>query len=227
MINKYKWVLLGGVLLIATSVPGVYFYIQYKKAAERLANPGLFAQEETSTIIASVGKLMMLPADETPTVANINDKDKLANQPFFTRAQNGDKVLIYTNAKKAILYRQSINKIIEVAPINIGATASAAPVVTPQTQAPSFAIFNGTDVVGLANTFEEQLKVKVPNSRVLDRDNAKKQDYSASLLIDVAGTRQEEASQLAASLGLTISTLPSGEAAPASDFLIILGSDKK
>lgn len=213
--------------MIATSVPGVYFYMQYKSAQARLANPSLFAQEETNKIIQSVGKLMMLPTDETPTVANINDKDKLANQPFFARAENGDKVLIYTNAKKAILYRASINKIIEVAPINIGATASAAPVVTPQTQEASFAIFNGTDVVGLANTFEEQLKAKVPSARILDRDNAKSRDYSASLLIDVAGTRQEEASQLAASLGLTISTLPSGETAPAADFLIILGSDTK
>jgi hypothetical protein len=42
-------------------------------------------------------------------------------------AKKGDKVLIYTNAKKAILYDPELNKIVNVAPLNIGDQKVTAP----------------------------------------------------------------------------------------------------
>jgi hypothetical protein len=53
-------------------------------------------------------------------VATVSDASKLQSQQFFAKAQNGDKVLIFTNAKRAVLYRPSTNKVIEYAPVNIG-----------------------------------------------------------------------------------------------------------
>lgn len=72
---------------------------------------------DTGKLVDKIGKLIELPADETPTIALVSDVDKLQNQAFFAKAQNGDQVLIYTKAKKVILYRPSINKLIEVAPL--------------------------------------------------------------------------------------------------------------
>lgn len=69
-------------------------------------------------LVEKIGTLIQLPSDENPTIATITDKTKLTNQPFFTPAENGDIVLIYTNTKKAYLYRPGTNKIIDVAPIN-------------------------------------------------------------------------------------------------------------
>ena len=66
-----------------------------------------------------MGKLLALPSDEKPTVATITDVEKLKEQVFFKNAMNNDKVLIYTKAKKAILYRPSENKIVEVGAVNI------------------------------------------------------------------------------------------------------------
>lgn len=117
-----KIIIAGSVtaLVVLAAVPSVYFYRQYRGAQQKLANPTQYAQEEAKLIREKVGKLMELPTDEEPTIATVTDAAKLAEQPFFAKAQNGDRVLIFTNAKKAVLYRPSTNKIIEVAPVNIG-----------------------------------------------------------------------------------------------------------
>jgi hypothetical protein len=93
------------------------------------------SQPDTEALIAKVGQLILLPTNENPTIATVADLSKLQGQPFFAQAQVGDKVLIYTNAKKAILYRPSTNKIIEIAPINLGATPgqSGQPAAQPAT----------------------------------------------------------------------------------------------
>lgn len=77
------------------------------------------AQAEVDMLVADVGKLLALPTDEKPTVATITDVEKLKEQVFFKNAMNNDKVLIYTKAKKAILYRPSEKKIVEVGAVNI------------------------------------------------------------------------------------------------------------
>lgn len=76
-------------------------------------------QAEIDALVAEVGKLIALPSDEKPTVATVTDLERVKDQPFFANAKNGDKVLIYTNARKAILYRQSEKRIIEVGTVNI------------------------------------------------------------------------------------------------------------
>ncbi len=111
------------VLLIIIGVAGylVYNKIQDQNAKiERLSDPQQAAKDEAQRIKDLVGQLADIPADEVPTVATVNDASKLQGQAFFAKAQNGDKVLIFTKAKKAYLYRPSTNKLIEVAPINIG-----------------------------------------------------------------------------------------------------------
>jgi hypothetical protein len=76
------------------------------------------AQEENRALLDKIGAIILLPKDETPTIATVNDLDKLKGQPFFANAQLGDKVLIYAKAKKAVLYRPSENKVIELAPLS-------------------------------------------------------------------------------------------------------------
>lgn len=82
--------------------------------------PEAQANRELQEVISKVGRLIVLPEGETPTLATVEDPSKLAGQPFFANAEKGDHVLIYPAAKKAILYSESLRKIIEVAPLNIG-----------------------------------------------------------------------------------------------------------
>ncbi len=99
---------------------GLYYFYSKSKEATIPKNP----KSDLEKTISQVGRLMVLPTDETPTMATVSDPEKLKDQPFFINAKTGDKVLIYSNARKAILYSPTEDKIIEVAPVNLGATAS-------------------------------------------------------------------------------------------------------
>lgn len=104
------------ITLIALGLAG-YFYYQLYVIKQ---NPQAIAEKETTALVNKISELIVLPEDETPTVATVSDPEALKDQIFFTQAQKGDKVLIYAQAKKAILYSVTLNKILEVAPLNIG-----------------------------------------------------------------------------------------------------------
>ncbi len=117
------------VALVAIVVAG-YFYNQNRLLKQ---SPQAIAQKEVADLMAKVSKLIVLPAGETPTVATVSDPEALKDQPFFASAQKGDKVLIFTTAKKAILYSVTLNRVIDIAPLNIGNAKSVTP---PKTTTP-------------------------------------------------------------------------------------------
>ena len=119
-------------ILVIIALAGIagtgYFGFKYKQTMTQ--NEGLqkqlqtFSQDpavqlriENQNIINAVGNLITLPTDETPTIATVTDLSQLQGLPLFQNAALGDKVLIYTKSKKAILYRPSENKIIDIAPL--------------------------------------------------------------------------------------------------------------
>lgn len=114
-------------LVLVIGIGGAFGYRAYdnqRKEIARLSNPQESAKAETDRIKSEVSRLIELPADEDPTIATVVDSTKLNTQAFFAKAQNGDRVVMYAKAKKAVLYRPSSQKIIEVAPINIGDSAT-------------------------------------------------------------------------------------------------------
>ena len=132
-LKKSSMIRVGFILIIAVLVlSSIFFYVRWQQEKFKTENPTLQAQNEIRAIIAKVSKFMDLPTGEEPTLANIVDPSKLSNQPFFVKAKAGDKVLIYTNAKLAILYDTKANRVLNVAPVNIG-SASA----TPEVQNPA------------------------------------------------------------------------------------------
>ena len=143
-------------IIAAAAIAAAYFFFtKYQTSQKLLENPTEAAKVEIKTLTQKVGALIDLPRDEEPTVATVLDKDKLKNQPFFAKSQNGDKVLIYTKAQQAILYRPSINKVMAVAPINIGQNTQGETAGT-QTAAANIkvVIYNGTTTAGLTNILE-------------------------------------------------------------------------
>lgn len=81
--------------------------------------PAITAEEKIRKVIDEIGKTIILPQNEIPTVATVADPEKLRDQPFFANAAVGDQVLIYTTSKKAVLYRPSVHKVVEVSSLNV------------------------------------------------------------------------------------------------------------
>lgn len=96
-----------------------------QKLQDFKTNPELAAQEEVAAYVEEVGKLYALPANEEPSVATVNDKSKLTDQPFFSNAENGDITLIYAQSKLAILYRPSTKQLVNVSSVTINNDNSA------------------------------------------------------------------------------------------------------
>jgi hypothetical protein len=113
-----------GLAAVALASTGVAYY--FYSEAQTVKNPQQAAQDEAKKWVAAVGKLMVLP-DELPIIATVADPEKLAGQPFFQNAQKGDKVLIYNNAKKAVLYSPEDDRIVDVAPLSIGNSTQPTP----------------------------------------------------------------------------------------------------
>lgn len=101
------------VLVVMLSLTSFYFYKKSTSVESAQVT-------EIQKLVKQVTKIALVPNDETPTLATVSDVEALRGQAFFVDAIEGDKVLIYTNAKKAVLYRPNINKVINIAPLNLG-----------------------------------------------------------------------------------------------------------
>ena len=193
-------------------------------------------ETEIAALTKEVGDLILLPEGEIPTVATVSDLTPLKGQEFFARAAVGDKVLVYKNAKFAILYRPSAKKVLTASAVAIGAvptagTAKDTPTPTPLSKelSPSFFLLNGTTTVGLTKQMETELMSAYPKAIVVDRDNAKDRTHKTSLLVSMNDAMKNEGKAIAEKLNLTYSELPDTEATSGGtyDFLIIVGADKK
>ncbi len=112
--QKFVNIILVSIAIIALGFGG-YFYYKLKNIE---TNSPENIQKQTDDLLSKVAKLTLIPAGEEPTVATVSDPNKLKDQSFFKQSQKGDKVLIFSKAGRAVLYRPSINKIIETSPIN-------------------------------------------------------------------------------------------------------------
>lgn len=218
------------ILFLITTVLGLavsfFFYNQYTKTQKELKSlkKGLTeAQKPKETIsdvakiVAEVGKLIKLPEGEVPSIATISDIAKLKEQPFFQNGKNGNILLVYNKASKAILYDPVEKRVIEVAPLGSA---------TAQIKA-KIGLRNGTATVGLAAKVEGEIKKAYPEINIALKDNAAKNNYEKTIVIVLNEDAQKDASDLAKTLKAEVANLPAGEPKPEGvDILIILGKDK-
>lgn len=236
LLNRRALLIVVGVVgLAAITAPSYYFYNRYQQAQNQAGNLSS-GSNEVAMLVEKVGAHMDIPKGEAPTVATVSDKTKLLDQPFFAKADNGDKVLIFQGAKKAILYRPKTDKIIEVAPINLpgnqDSSASAAVAGAQDDKASSepikVVLLNGTTKTGLTRTAENKLKEQFKNVQIVERSNASEQDYKETLVVDLTDTNRKIADSISKALGGKVESLPKEESIPKEgQILIILGENFK
>ena len=108
------------ILLVAASIGGTVYFARQRPEILGIEGQSIDrTKEETEKLIKEIGEIIALPEGEVPTLATVTDIEKVKGQTFFAKAQNGDKVLIYSSSKKAYLYRPEEKKIIEVGLVNL------------------------------------------------------------------------------------------------------------
>lgn len=80
---------------------------------------------DVNVVVNLVDRHYVLPSNEKPALATVTDKSKLQSS-LSGKVQNGDKILIYQKNQKAIIYRPSIDKIVDVEPVSIDAPPAQA-----------------------------------------------------------------------------------------------------
>lgn len=115
-----KILLIGAavIIVVLAAVAGYFIW----RTISLSSNPSAAGEQKSTDITQKVGKIFAVPT-EKPTIAQISDRDKLNDQPFFAKAQNGDYLLVFPTEKTALIYREHENKIINAGPINAPAPA--------------------------------------------------------------------------------------------------------
>lgn len=130
-IHRTKLVLLILALLIALGF-AIYSFVSWKNAQERISalttteGQQKMIAAEIQELVEKIGRHVVLPTGETPTLATITDINALQKeQPFYAGAHNGDKILIYKNAKKGFIYDPTRDLIVNVGPVYFEADSTA------------------------------------------------------------------------------------------------------
>ena len=215
--GKFIAIILTVVIVILAGL-SVYFFKQYKHLKD---NPDAVSQDTAKHTVQMVGKIYAVPTDEEPTVAEVKDKEKLKDQAFFKGAQNGDKILIYTKNKVAIIYRENDNKIINVGPIALSDKDGG-----EETKAlTTVKVINGSSKTNKVEGIVKSLEDKMGASLTIDSTygDAKNKNVTKTTVIAVNADKAATAQEIATALGGQVGQLPAGESKPNTDILVITG----
>lgn len=110
MLPRRRAIIIGlSVLGVVLSIGGIWWLV---------ARPHDQVSADVTQVVNAVAKHVALPQDEKPAILTVTDTTKVTTQ-FLQQAHNGDRVLVYQNHKKAIIYRPSIDRVIDIGPVVI------------------------------------------------------------------------------------------------------------
>lgn len=159
-------------------------------------------------IVIQINKELSIQGDGNPVILTVEDKNK-ATQPFLQQAVNGDKVLLYYKAKRAVLYRPSEKRVVHQG------------TYTP----PDAKVFirKGTAENSPVESVKNALK-SVSDITIASEDMATKTDYQGTVIVHVTDRYDEKVRELSDKLQAKIVRMPAGESFPDADIMILVGN---
>jgi len=185
-IKKIIPVLLVLLFVGATGYLGLDYYKTQRELSEFQGSEEAVAIKEKNDLLKKVGNIALIPQDEDATIATVTDAFRLRGQKFFSQAENDDKVIIFSKAQRAILYRPSIDKIIELTSISINDMEGTISRTEPTQNADESVI--DEEVLG-EGTGETSVVVE-KNPEVIEQEEpAKLAIYNGTLFIEGLATK--------------------------------------
>lgn len=105
-----------GLIVLAVLAVGILIwqYLDARAELKRFNDPAAAVAQESEDTVSEVSEVMVLPVGEQPIPALVKDEAKFADNPVFEGVKNGDKLLIYQEKRKVIIYRPSTKQIVNV-----------------------------------------------------------------------------------------------------------------
>lgn len=218
-------------LFLALAGGGGYLYYLKDKEVQELRASGGYTLGEYTDIITQVKKLIIIPDDETPQVAVIDDPAKLqaTDAKFYANAQKGQYLIILPKSQKAIIYDKATNKIINFSLYSIKYDLIPDGQI-PEAEKPLSIEIRYVDSVSMdtVNTVSENLKKASTFYKVLPAVKATNTDYTGLNVYLLNQKNKPNLSQnILAHTGTSqiVTALPAGEAESTADVVIILGKN--
>lgn len=216
------------VVILGLLAFGAWSFWRYQQTQEKLrllsdpqAQTQLAAQERAD-LLAKVGKLIVLPEGEEPFILNIQNAEEMAKvQPFFANTIDGDKVLIYVEAGKSIIYSPSRNIIVNSGALSVSDSSLPLDAENPL----QVEIRRGGASDEQVDALRAQL-LQLDGVELSDVAKAANQNYQGPLVVALVKdeTRLKQARTFAANLGVPLTLdLPTAEASSAAEVLVIAG----
>lgn len=105
------------ILLVLALAGGAWLFFKYRQAVD--TNPKTVEQRT----VEQVADMFEAPT-EKPSVTTVTDASRLSNKELASRAKNDDKLLIYAESKRIVIFRPSSSKIVDI--LTIRDTSGAA-----------------------------------------------------------------------------------------------------
>jgi hypothetical protein len=115
--TSLRWLVIVAVIVFAVVAIAAIFFAGQFFATQ--SNSKTADDATKDRILGKVESLYMVP-EGTPTIALVQNKSQLNGQAFYSNVENGDYLVVYDQAKIALIYREAVNKLVNVAPIAVG-----------------------------------------------------------------------------------------------------------
>jgi hypothetical protein len=173
------------------------------------------AHPDLNGTVEKVGRHMILPSNESPVMAVVEDSTKLQSS-LKKVAQTNDIILVYSKSEYVIVYRPSVDKIVSVQPILTGTQGNASLNVT-------VAVYNGSGSEDRLTSFITALYEHYPNVRLVLKDTAPR--AFPTTLVYAPSSNSSVAEQVAQGLSIKKGITPEGMSDARADITFIVGED--